>query len=79
MHEYINSTEYAKMFGITDRQAREDLSKMASLRLLIKEGKARLTKYKLYPEISGNIRKYDSNRNYNLAYKGDIRGHKGTL
>jgi len=79
MHEYINSTEYAKIFGVTNRQAREDLSKMASLRLLIKEGKARLTKYKIYPEISGNIRKYDSDKSYSSAYKGDIRGHKGIL
>ena len=57
VHESITSTDYAKMFGITDRQARGDLSKMVSLDLLFKEGKARLTKYSLYPEISGNIRK----------------------
>ena len=57
MNEFVTSAEHAKMFGITDRQAREDLSKMVLLNLLIKEGKARLTKYKLYPEISGNIRK----------------------
>jgi hypothetical protein len=41
------------MFRITDRQARGDLSKMVLLKLLIKEGKARLIKYKLYPEIEG--------------------------
>ena len=57
MHEFITSTDYAKMFGITDRQARGDLARMVSLDLLFKEGKARLTKYRLYPEISGNIRK----------------------
>jgi len=57
IHEFVTSREYAEMFGITDRQAREDISKMVSLRLLIKEGKARLTRYRLYPEISGNIRK----------------------
>ena len=43
-----------EMFGITGRQAREDLSGMALLRLLVKEGRARLTKYRLYPEVSKN-------------------------
>ncbi|MEA3514880.1 MAG: hypothetical protein U9R34_05355 [Nanoarchaeota archaeon] len=42
------------MFNVTDRQAREDLSRMVLLRLLIKEGKARLTNYKLYPEDGVN-------------------------
>lgn len=36
-----------------EEQAREDLSKMVSLNLLAKKGKARLTKYNL----SGSIRK----------------------
>jgi len=53
MHKSISSIECAKIFGVSQRQAREDLSKMVLLRLLIKEGKARLTRYKLYPEVSG--------------------------
>jgi len=56
-HDFIKSDAYAEMFEITDRQARADLSELVSLSLLIKEGKARLIKYRLYPEISGNIRK----------------------
>ncbi len=51
------SDEYAGMYGITGRQAREDLSKMVMIRLLIREGKARLIRYRLYPEVSGSIRK----------------------
>jgi len=42
------------MFEITDRQARMDLSQLVSQGLISKVGKARLTKYGLNPEISGN-------------------------
>ena len=55
--EFVTSSEYEKMFGITDRQARIDLSQLISQGLISKVGKARLTKYRLNPEISGNIRK----------------------
>ena len=55
--EFVTSSEYRKMFEITDRQARMDLSQMVSQGLISKVGKARLTKYKSNPEISGNIRK----------------------
>jgi len=55
--EFVTSSEYRKMFEITDRQARVDLSQLASKGLTLKVGKARLTKYKSNPEISGNIRK----------------------
>ncbi|MEA2004040.1 MAG: helix-turn-helix domain-containing protein [archaeon] len=55
--EFVTSSEYEKMFGITDRQARIDLSQLVSQGLISKVGKARLTKYRLNPEISGNIRK----------------------
>lgn len=56
--EFVTSSEYEKMFEITDRQARMDLSQLVSQGLISKVGKARLTKYRLDPEISGNIRKY---------------------
>jgi ATP-dependent DNA helicase RecG len=55
--KFITSSEYEKIFNITDRQARMDLSHLVSLGLILKSGKARLTKYSLNPEISGNIRK----------------------
>jgi ATP-dependent DNA helicase RecG len=55
--EFITSSRYEKMFNITDRQARMDLSRLVSLGLILKSGKARLTKYSSNPEISGNIRK----------------------
>ncbi|MBI4980485.1 putative DNA binding domain-containing protein [Candidatus Woesearchaeota archaeon] len=55
-HEDIKSEVYAQMFGVTDRQARADISKLVSLGLLLKEGKARLVRYKPYPEVSGSIR-----------------------
>jgi ATP-dependent DNA helicase RecG len=55
--EFVTSSEYEKMFGITDRQARIDLSQLISQGLISKVGKARLTKYRLNPETSGNIRK----------------------
>lgn len=53
----ITSSECQKMFNVTDRQARTDLSRLVKLKLVTKEGEARLTRYKMYPEISGNIRK----------------------
>jgi len=52
--KFITSSEYEKIFNITDRQARMDLSHLVSLGLILKSGKARLTKYSLNPEISGN-------------------------
>ena len=55
--EFTTSSEYEKMFEVTDRQVRMDLSQLVSQGLLLKVGKARLTKYRLNPEISGNIRK----------------------
>lgn len=54
---YITSSEYVEMFGITGRQARMDLSQLVSTGLILKIGKARQTKYRFNPEISGNIRK----------------------
>ncbi len=43
-------------FGITDRLSREDLSKSVLLKLLIKEGKASLAKYRLYPEVERRLK-----------------------
>jgi ATP-dependent DNA helicase RecG len=53
-HDSITSSECQKMFNITDRQARTDLSRLVKLKLVTKEGEARLTRYKMYPEISGS-------------------------
>jgi len=64
-HKPIKSLDYSKKFGITDRQARVDLSKLVEIGLLKREGKARLIIYKLNPEISGNIRKYASTTSKN--------------
>jgi ATP-dependent DNA helicase RecG len=66
-HESIKSEEYAKMFNISDRQARSDLSKLISFGLLVKRGKARQITYFLNPEISGNIRKYNKSLNKNFV------------
>jgi ATP-dependent DNA helicase RecG len=55
--ESITSSEYVEMFGITGRQARMDLSQLVSAGLILKIGRARQTKYRFNPEISGNIRK----------------------
>jgi len=55
--EIITTSEYSEMFGVTDRQARVDLAKLISLNLIKREGKARLIRYRLYPEVSGSIRK----------------------
>jgi len=55
--EVITASEYSEMFSITARQARVDLAKLISLNLVKREGKARLIRYRLYPEVSGSIRK----------------------
>ena len=54
---FLKASKYAKLFSITDRQARRDISKLVELNLLIKQGKAGSTRYKLCPEMSGNVRK----------------------
>ncbi|MCK4733103.1 MAG: hypothetical protein KAT65_11665 [Methanophagales archaeon] len=72
--------KYIEKWGtgtITDRQARMDLSQLVSLGLISKIGKARLTKYKLNPKISGNIRKLSEKLlKLNPTYKGGKRGQK---
>ncbi len=55
-HESIKSIEYAGLFEIKDRQARVDLSKLADMEIIIKEGMARQTIYKLNPAVSGKKR-----------------------
>lgn len=53
----LKASEYARLFSITDRQARRDIAELVKLNLLIKQGKAGSTKYKLCPEMSGNVRR----------------------
>jgi ATP-dependent DNA helicase RecG len=61
-HEFVTSSGYEKMFNVTGRQARLDLSRLVSLGLILKKGRARLIRYKLNPEISGNIRKLEGGK-----------------
>lgn len=53
----VKSGKYAKLFSISDRQARSDLSKLVKMNLLVKKGNARQVVYQLNPEVSGSIRK----------------------
>ncbi|MDI6794307.1 MAG: putative DNA binding domain-containing protein [bacterium] len=54
--EEMKSGEYAKLFSISERQARNDLSNLVKMNLLVKKGKARQIIYQLNPEVSGSIR-----------------------
>lgn len=49
----ITSSECQKMFNVTDRQARTDLSRLVKLKLITKEGEARLTSALLNNICSG--------------------------
>jgi ATP-dependent DNA helicase RecG len=57
-HDSITTSQCQKMFNISDRQGRTDLSQLLKLDLITKEGTARSTRYKIHPRVSGSIRKY---------------------
>ncbi|NQU79736.1 hypothetical protein HQ545_08265 [Candidatus Woesearchaeota archaeon] len=66
--EFVTSQEYSKEFKIAERQARMDLSGLVQLDLLVKEGKALRTRYRLSPDIKKEKRQEISMK---------VKEHKG--